>query len=667
MSIENPLRIFTEEELSRLSSSNLKSFKKQKLLLFQLTSDTAVDFNGHSIDKNTLLSIFDELSSNLDKHLVLIDNTFLNEILKSNNLKIFENSSQFDIQNIDDDLKSEIFTRIANKVNITLPGLIRDRLISFKSVKHITDFFVMHAPHMIDDAFHDTYDLMASFTADLENEYEHPYAKSTGTEFDRGIHVGVDIVFFGYFHSLPPIFEPIKRDYGIWCNNNVVVEAFQRERSFSKFSRKTLYTLKDALDIAAQVHNNENNKQNSKAIAAHLGNKSARRNDGEGSGRTVLWFIFVTLFFFFKLATIAKSCNQNDSYSYSEVDIYNRSKNKIYDQERIQNILNKKNLRKDDSKRSQRDLFALEELNIFIDNYYNPTDSRKIVTGINGSQLIFLNDEFINSKVIDSTIYLYYEVDIFPTETIFFKDLIPDWFKVEFKDKNVPVVMDFRLRSDENSRMRHTMDIHCEADNVDCTVDNKYVLKKTKSQKKLNIKKLKVSDFDFKGVISRYDYNIRKWDDTKIAIKYDVEDKIYEAEYNGRQFQFNEKLGYPDTKNQVLKYEDMMAIILQNLKIVQLKYPTDGSLYKIENLASYHRITPNDDELTAIGDWEVNAANMKLYTTTLPDRISYINVSSKDVVANYMIDKEGYLQCMQLTMVNKNHKTLERIVLYRSN
>jgi len=298
MNSKNPLHIFSKNQLDSLNQESLKRLKKEILLEFQLTNDSTIILNGYEIDKNGILKIFDDLDSQLQLHVFIYKNVKLNAFLNDGNMALLrDNLAIQKIKNVDQ-YKDAIEQKIVSK----LQPMITELVMKPKRVNQlitIQKFVYDINPDLVDDVYSKAYVKLKSHLDYLNETYDTPFSNSFNTIFNVDIRKHVNVTFYNSLVDLPSVFNPLKRQYGLWCNNNVLYEAFNREAQFDFYDKEALYTLRDAAKIASNVHNKKENLKIARDIQQHI-----KHNVDSSKSSTSIWKILFIIFIVIKLIAL---------------------------------------------------------------------------------------------------------------------------------------------------------------------------------------------------------------------------------------------------------------------------------------------------------------------------------------------------------------------------
>lgn len=291
----SPLRIFTKDEIEDLSHETLIKYRKQKLLMFQLTDQHVIKVNENSVDKNTVLAIFNELEKTLDVHMAQYRIPQLKKFFSSKDTSAFYLILNVDFDQMEDHIRDSTIDRIAYKVNRQLGNDIKLGKIGPVNVCKISAFFNQHLGVNIDKAFSQVYTDLEDYTSTTIELFPQPFEQETGTVIYKEIENIINSNYAETLSSLPSSFDPVKVLFARWCHT-ITKEAFNRCRALDQFSIRTLQILKKSSNIAAVYFQTESHKANAKAITRFLNSKQKVYQGEESFLGTYGWAIAIAIF-----------------------------------------------------------------------------------------------------------------------------------------------------------------------------------------------------------------------------------------------------------------------------------------------------------------------------------------------------------------------------------
>lgn len=96
MSYKNPLHIIRDKDLSSVTPENLKRWRKELMLRFNLGGGTAINVNGKEYDKQGVLDAFEGMQGDLSLHARILENESLLHFLEDGDLQLFNGVNAFD-------------------------------------------------------------------------------------------------------------------------------------------------------------------------------------------------------------------------------------------------------------------------------------------------------------------------------------------------------------------------------------------------------------------------------------------------------------------------------------------------------------------------------------------------------------------------------------------
>ena len=289
MRYQNPLSVFTPDQIEKILSGNYKNVKKYILLQFQLEEGITINLNGQEIDKNGVLQVFDAIDDQVELHAAIYQNKPLLAFLEEEEFNFFVDRKNFTQLN-ESPQKEELTKLLIKKIN----GYLGQRLRKFNAqnvfvLKHIFSYTSLLPIKEQTEAYTEAYKSMMTYMDDLEKLLPDPFAKN-GKTFKPSVSKLVNLDQIEFFKYLPASFENLNMKYVIWCNDNILLKALSQESTLGKYSRVDLESLKTAATIASTQFNKENNLEIADTIT---------RYKKRGKTRKAI-FIFILLALIFK-------------------------------------------------------------------------------------------------------------------------------------------------------------------------------------------------------------------------------------------------------------------------------------------------------------------------------------------------------------------------------
>ena len=255
MNYHNPLSIFSDSQLQHIYDGNLRAVKKELMLQFQLEESVTINLNGKELDKNGVIKLLEEIERDLGLHTEIFRNKDLLRFLEEGDLRLFEN------QTLEDDKITEkhyklIIDKVIKKLNYITGNYIKQaKPTTNKKLKIILKFAEDLEPHQKMQAYLTAYEIIDKKVRKARDLFTSPFISPGKLAFHPEIHNLIDPTFYKQFQYLPEHFENIKRNYGIWCNNVVVVKSWKSVENLKQYDKNTLRTIRSAAEIASNHHN----------------------------------------------------------------------------------------------------------------------------------------------------------------------------------------------------------------------------------------------------------------------------------------------------------------------------------------------------------------------------------------------------------------------------
>ncbi len=681
MQNNNPLRIFTQSEINDLSHDTLIKYRKQKLLLFQMTDKYKIKLNGHEVDKNTVIAIFEDLEKTLDSHLLQFKVPEIQTFLSSPDMSTFHLLLTVDFNSMNEVDRTSVMQNIAAKINRQLGRDIKNRKIGPNNVKWITEFTSKYLEHDLDIAYGNVYAELNDYVSYIEEEYPQPYMYGDGTKLYEEVEKLLNGQFYDALSALPNMFEPIKISFAKWCHNNVLQKAFARTTEFRKFKNSTLVTLQKAMYIAANYFQPKHHRDNARLITSHLSG-SGSSSGGGNSGCGGIGLVLGIIIFIIKFSILFRNCgNDYDSSRYrvsSRNTTYNASERdkQAYD-DVMKMIAEKKRKVKEDRGSSTpvstetSSTAVMEEDNPNLTALYprggSSVQSVKVVKDYSGVSKLALNAKVKRIEHKDDVVEVYFSCDALPMYHQSYARLIPDEVKNKYAGKVQDAVFIFEPRGLSKASTHVSLKIDLVRRGKYPATSFGFVKKTTEQAKRMNVKKIKTADFKFKGNIKEYDIGeTTAKKSVNFNISYDKAKKSYVYNQRGSSNKIITLDSISKVGKSYIESENLgntrYASLVNNIKIIQDKYLRQASIYTIPE-SSYCLSSASTSNQTM----KVYSKDgiLKMYITSKGDGNTYAELIMDKSQVNYIINEEGYITTVQQVTYDRSTKTIERILMTR--
>lgn len=675
------LRIFTPNEIKDLSHETLVKYRKQKLLMFQMTEKYTIELNGHEVDKNTVISIFETLELSLDSLLVQHKIPGLQSFLSCPDMSKFHLILNVDFNELSYNDKTSVLARISDKINRQLGLDIKKGKIVPSQIKWITDFYNRHLSHDFDGTYSNVYTILNEYIYDISEEYDQPFANEYGTKLKPQIIDLINSTLYDSLSALPESFESLKISYSRWCHSNVLYEAFNRTNEFNRYDRTTLLTLQQAMFIAANYFQPKHHQDNAKLVSSYLSqNRNYSRNSGsDDSGCGGVGIVIGIFIFLIKFSILFRNCGDSspsynrNSYGYSqsqdELNDFEAHKiimEKMSEQERMQYVreglaaervsYNSESSSVDNQASSIEDEAKPNETLIYPAGG-SSVKTIKVLKDYAGTNKLALNTEVNQIIYNDDLVEIHFSCDALPMYHENYSRLVPKSVIRKLKGNVIDAVFIFKPRGLKETSTHVSLKIDLKSKAKYPATSFGFVNKSNEQEKKLHLRKIKTKDFKFDGYIQNYKIGaVKEKRRLKFNIKFDKTQKEYSFSESGGRYQSLGRDIRNDVEDEKLaKYKSLV----NNIKIVQDKYLRQASIYTIEN--STYCINVSD-----INKMIFDPGILKMYITSIGDGNTYAELKMDKSLVNYIIDEEGFIKTVQQITYDRDRKIVERILMTRS-
>ncbi len=292
MRYQNPLSVFTPDQIEKILTGNYKNLKKEILLQFQLEEGITINLNGQELDKNGVLQIFDSLDSEVEMHAAIYEHKSLLAFLEKEDLDFF---NQY--QNFEKLKASPHAAKISKLLHDKINNYLGQKLRKFnpqnvRRLQLIYNYTSLLPTSQQPDTYTQGYNALMQYLDSLEKLVPDPFSKNNKV-FKPSVSQLVSKDQVEYFKYLPASFDNLHMQYVLWCNDNILLPALSKNASLGSYSKTDLNTLKIAATIAATKFNKANNLEIADTIARY-NTKKKRRN-------WIYAFIFLAVFIKIKL------------------------------------------------------------------------------------------------------------------------------------------------------------------------------------------------------------------------------------------------------------------------------------------------------------------------------------------------------------------------------
>ena len=255
MNVENAFKIFTPQEIESLNEENLKQFKKEFMLQFQLTDESQVLFNGHKMDKDSVIKVFDFLRGSVDDYKKAYEGIIIDEFISSGNLShlIHEGFGDHIIRGIMSlpQKREKLLFRLSEVIaqTITTPAENREEM-----VKKIRTFTEKLPTDYEEKAYSTAFRYLRNEIESIKSRYDNPFLNNFSLKLEPELNSMVDVRFLKLFQLLPEQFQFLAYEYSLWCQNFILELTQNREPAYHKYPINSLIVIRNAALIASEYY-----------------------------------------------------------------------------------------------------------------------------------------------------------------------------------------------------------------------------------------------------------------------------------------------------------------------------------------------------------------------------------------------------------------------------
>jgi len=310
-------RIFTWQQIEQMSEHNLQSLKKELLLEFQLTDEPTVSFNGHLLDKNGIISIFEQLQSNPRRHIETYFEGIHQNFTEEGDLNfLLSNHGSALMRTIVNrpDLRADLLYKVSEIIADTITTASPNRSAHIKAIRALT----AKLPYDLEEkAYITSLRYLRSEIESIKSRYSNPFHDNSSLAFEPEIRALVDVRFTELILELPEQFHFLAYEYALWCNDFIITLSSYRETKWQVYPIDSLLVIRDAFLIANQFYDNPNHMDNAHEITRLLENpsklakswkkrqaKKPRRIGGKQDSTGTIIALIVAIVLFIRLALL---------------------------------------------------------------------------------------------------------------------------------------------------------------------------------------------------------------------------------------------------------------------------------------------------------------------------------------------------------------------------
>lgn len=269
MSFRSPLHVLYNKDLTQVTAENLKIWRKELMLRFDLEGNTTIHLNGLEYDKNGVIEAFEDLKTNADFHIRLFQNEGLRDFLEKGQVYFFRNIQYWK------DLKNGAFwnwirPKFISTLQETLYTCVSNHNIHFiEKLNTITASKFELSPSDKDEVYSKAYYYLESLIAVARKKHEAPFYGTKPRKVKEEVKEYLNQSNFLILKNLPEEFDTLRNTYGSFAHN-VVYDALRKKTLLTNFDKNALEFIKTALQIDIEFRNDKEAKELLKHVESVL-------------------------------------------------------------------------------------------------------------------------------------------------------------------------------------------------------------------------------------------------------------------------------------------------------------------------------------------------------------------------------------------------------------
>ncbi len=306
MKYNSPFYLLPQRDSGALTNDELKRWKKELLLQFDLKKSTTININQKEYDKNDVLQAIDNLKYTPEYHWRLYQNkTLLDFIEKGKTDFFFDKTAWVDFEDVEyRNWLAQWFIPMYDYMLANATNTPNRRAV--RALENLLTCGFVLPQEWQDEASQSSYRAYTHYVKQAENILnDKPIVKGDKVTLNPEIEPFLSEYYAEMLCILPKNFAEIREDYGAFAHN-VIAEVFDQARDHDTIEKNTLKLLKKAAKIDVRIRNDNFSKE---LLSDMWYNKFLGKIDKWGLSGPLLLLIFALLF-----GAIAKigGCN-NDS------------------------------------------------------------------------------------------------------------------------------------------------------------------------------------------------------------------------------------------------------------------------------------------------------------------------------------------------------------------
>ena len=250
MQYKNPLHIIRDKDLSSVTPENLKRWRKELMLRFNLGGDTTIKVNGKEFDKQGVLEAFEGMQGDLSLHARILQDPALLNFLEDGNLRLFNGVNAYDRLN-EEGLLEEVKDWFTPQMSKTLVSSYRKK--DSEAASQVSKVFRFSADMNDLDrnaCFSALYGELSLDVISLKLIAQNPFAEGRELVLKSELAEYLNKDRHAYLKRLPSEFSDLRDRYGRAAYQMVYALYQQRQDNYINLDLQTLEILEAGVNIS---------------------------------------------------------------------------------------------------------------------------------------------------------------------------------------------------------------------------------------------------------------------------------------------------------------------------------------------------------------------------------------------------------------------------------
>lgn len=332
MQYTSPLHFLADKNPADITPANLKKWRKEYLLKFDLLQQPTVTVAGKEFDKNQLQAAFDLMKTDADFHIKLYKNKQLLAFLENGDTTFFRVNGKIE-ELADPEFKAKIKPYFVHRFSETLHKCTTNRgFQSIRTLKEIRESYFKMPADFADEAYSKTFAFLENHVNEGIKNLSDPYKEGVKRGLKKEAVQFFDLHTLNVFLNLPDYFSSIANKYAILAHN-YLVQVLRNNRNPEQTSRPVARVLLNVCKIDAAIRNDPQSKELVRVFERIMDKKEVPTKQMVRNGKWTGWRTFVLfgvlLLFFAMFGSLPERCARLSDRD-KAIKKYNYYRNKRY-------------------------------------------------------------------------------------------------------------------------------------------------------------------------------------------------------------------------------------------------------------------------------------------------------------------------------------------------